>query len=187
MATTIGVTTNDEIPTKKELSEKDKEQIKFYLQETKSLITKLKGCTIQEKPFESLEPLAADHWEFEVGGLNPQVVSKVEFPNYTRNHKLDIAALAASRRKLTVTFMEAINPSTFQAIEQMILTSEIHKPMATLKLLNHVGEVTKSYVFLGMEIDAVDFDPLDHNSRNTLKAKVSFSYQILKEIDESIS
>lgn len=181
MATTVDVTINDEIPVKKELSEEEKEQVKFYLQETKNLIGKLKEKNKQAR----LEPVLADQWELEVAGLDPQVVAKVEFPSYKRVPGMDITALAASRRKLMVTFREAINPSTFQAIEQMILTSEFHKPLATLKLLNSAGLVAKTYVFLGLDIESVDFDALDHNSKHTAKARVSFSYQIMKEIDET--
>jgi hypothetical protein len=184
MTTTIGVTINDEIPTKKELSEEEKQQIKFYLGETKNLIAQMKAKK-QEKA-RDLEPALADHWEFELGGLSPQVVSRVQFPNYRKVPGAAITDIAASRRKLTVTFRESLNSSTFQAIEQMILTGELYKPVGTLKFLNGNGEVAKTYVFIGMEIESVDFDPLDHQCKHTLKAQVAFSYQIMKELEVTV-
>jgi hypothetical protein len=127
---------------------------------------------------------------FCMDGIDAFLVKKVERPSYVKprdswQERKELGRFADyellerrnAHKRLVVTLHDAISPSTRQQVEEVINVTAF--PLtAQIKLLDPVGTVIGLYTYSGVEVERVDYDPLDYSdSRPDSEIKLTLSYK----------
>lgn len=126
------------------------------------------------------QPIARRHFIFCMEGIDQFLVKRVERAPYVKLDKgwkktdRDLLRESLAHKKLVVYLHDPIAPSALGQITDLIELGG--KSQAHIKFLDPVGTVIGGVTFNRVEVDRVDYSPMDYDSNDFSEIKLTLSF-----------
>lgn len=165
------------------MTEEEKAKVREIMTETKSFIREIQNHSVKsENRIVKFDLLLGWQWRFEIEGIDAFLVKRIEFPKYIREPGDDVYSFIKKQRKLTVYLYEAVAPSTCQQIEEMVMSTFMVPKACTIHYVNRRGDTVRARHFSGIQVEQVEYSPLDYGSKDPLEIKLVLSYEAERQV-----
>jgi hypothetical protein len=135
---------------------------------------------LSEKEMKStvFHPTQARHFIFSMKPIDAFLVEKVERVPYVWQKPGNEYESRKDARRLIVHLMDSIGgPSGYAQVQNLIEENWCGRMEAELKLLSPSGEVLTKFVFEGVRVLRVDYDPYSYSGNSLWRLRVELEYK----------